>query len=124
MRPGHACIFLGLVAAVAMVIATTGCENDNDVSGDEMYLSPSTYRFGRTNDTVVSFGVHGAVLPVRWSVSDTSLGQVTGVPMDEDVMVTAANYERVPGKWGVNTVIVRDSRGWQASASVIVKEGL
>ena len=40
MKLGRACIFLGLVAAVAMVIATTGCENDGDVSGAEMYLSP------------------------------------------------------------------------------------
>lgn len=123
MRIGRACIFFGLAAAVAVVIATTGCENDNDVSGDELYITPSSYRFGRTSDTVVSFGVHGAVLPVRWSVSDTSLGKITGVSSG-GVMVTTANYERVPGKWGVNTVIVRDARDWQASASVIVKEGL
>ena len=123
MKLGRACIFLGLVAAVAMVIATTGCENDDDVSGDEMYLSPSTYQFGRTNDTVVSFGVHGAVPPVQWSVSDTAMGIITGVSSNNNA-ATAANYERKRGKWGVNTVIVRDSRGWQASASVIVKEGL
>ena len=124
MRLNTACFCLCLAAVTALLAATTGCENDNDLSGDEMYLSPSSYRFGRTNDTVVSFGVHGAVLPVQWSVSDTSLGRVTGVAMDEDVMVTAANYEREPGQWGVNTVIVRDARGWQASAAVSVKEGL
>lgn len=123
MRLNTACFCLCLAAAATLMVAVTGCENDNDLSGDEMYITPSSYRFGRTNDTVVSFGVHGAVPPVQWSVSDTALGRITGVSSNNHA-VTAANYERIPGKSGVNTVIVRDARDWQASASVIVKEGL
>ena len=123
MRLNTACFCLCLAAAATLMVAVTGCENDNDLSGDEMYITPSSYRFGRTNDLVVSFGVHGAVPPVQWSVSDTALGRITGVSSNNHA-VTAANYERIPGKSGVNTVIVRDARNWQASASVIVKEGL
>ena len=123
MRLKFACFCLCLAAAAALMVAVTGCENDNDLSGNEMYITPSSYRFGRTNDLVVSFGVHGAVPPVQWSVSDTALGIITGVSSNNNA-ATAANYERKRGKWGVNTVIVRDARGWQASASVIVKEGL
>lgn len=123
MRLNTACFCLCLAAAATLMVAVTGCENDNDLSGDEMYITPSSYRFGRTNDLVVSFGVHGAVPPVQWSVSDTALGRITGVSSNNHA-VTAANYERIPGKSGVNTVIVRDARDWQASASVIVKEGL
>lgn len=123
MKLERACFCLCLAAATAMMVALTGCENDNDLRGNEMYITPSSYRFGRTNDTVVSFGVHGAVPPVQWSVSDTALGRITGVSSNNTV-ATAANYERIPGKSGVNTVIVRDARNWQASASVIVKEGL
>ena len=123
MRRNTACFCLCLAAATAMMVALTGCENDNDLRGNEMYITPSSYRFGRTNDLVVSFGVHGAVPPVQWSVSDTAMGIITGVSSNNNA-ATAANYERKRGKWGVNTVIVRDARGWQASASVSVKEGL
>ena len=123
MKLERACFCLCLAAATAMMVALTGCENDNDLRGNEMYITPSSYRFGRTNDLVVSFGVHGAVPPVQWSVSDTAMGIITGVSSNNNA-ATAANYERKRGKWGVNTVIVRDARGWQASASVSVKEGL
>ena len=115
---------MGLAVAVALAIATVGCENDNDLRGDEMYLSPSSYTCARTNDFMISFGLHGAVMPVSWSVSDSSMGRITGVSGSNGVFVTSANYERVPLKYGVNTVIVRDARGWQVIAPITVKENL
>lgn len=126
MRATTAGLWLTSLAAAVLLAATGGCENDNDLRGDEMYISPSHHAFNKPGDRVISFGVHGAALPVEWSVSDPDLGTITGVRTNKDAYanVTAANYERIPGKYGNNTIIVRDSRNWQASATVSVREGL
>ncbi len=125
MKPFKAACGLTGLMALALGIMLAGCENDNDLDGSEFRLSPANYTFTRTNDFVVSIGVHGAVLPVTWNVSDPDLGTVTGVSVGSNqVFVTAGNYERFPGKYGVNTVVVRDARGWQAIATIEVREGL
>ncbi|NLF21559.1 MAG: hypothetical protein GX590_00180 [Lentisphaerae bacterium] len=125
MKPFKAACGLTWLTALVLGIVLVGCENDNELSGNEFTLSPANYRFTRTNDFVVSIGVHGAVLPVTWNVSDRNLGKVTGVTVGSNqVFVTAGNYERTPGKYGVNTVVVRDARGWQAIATIEVREGL
>lgn len=125
MKPFKAACGLTGLMALALGIMLAGCENDNDLDGSEFRLSPANYTFTRTNDFVVSIGVHGAVLPVTWNVSDPDLGTVTGVSVGSNqVFVTAGNYERTPEKYGVNTVVVRDARGWQAIATIEVREGL
>ena len=125
MKPFKAACGLTGLMALALGIMLAGCENDNDLDGSEFRLSPANYTFTRTNDFVVSIGVHGAVLPVTWNVSDPVLGTVTGVSVGSNqVFVTAGNYERTPEKYGVNTVVVRDARGWQAIATIEVREGL
>lgn len=103
----------------------TGCENDHSLTGDEFYLSPSSYRFVRTNEFVVSIGAHGGVMPLRWEVSDTSLGHLTGVVSGTNYnTVSTANYVREENAYGVNTVIVRDARGWQAICTIRVDESI
>ena len=125
MKPFKAACGLTGLMALALGIMLAGCENDNDLDGSEFRLSPANYTFTRTNDFVVSIGVHGAVLPVTWNVSDPDLGTVTGVSVGSNqVFVTAGNYERTPEEYGVNTVVVRDARGWQAIATIEVREGL
>ncbi|MGI6099656.1 MAG: hypothetical protein GX174_02865 [Lentisphaerae bacterium] len=124
LKPAFISLSLAAAMAAALMFAVTGCEDDHDLRGDEMYISPSSYTFRRSSDVVATFSVHGAKLPVQWSVADPVLGNVTGVEADKDVTVTTANYQREPGQYGANTVIVRDARGWQASARVSVREGL
>jgi hypothetical protein len=125
MRPINAAGGLALLAALALGFMLVGCENDHDVDGSGFYLSPANYTFTRSNDVVVSIGVHGAVLPVTWAVSDPALGSITGVSGGSNaVFVTTGNYERERGRSGVNTVIVRDARNWQAIATIEVREGL
>ncbi len=119
MKLGRLISALGMVAAVAAAMLSGGCENDHSVDGSEFYLSPASYTFVREKDHVVSFGVHGAVLPVTWTLSDTGMGTLSGVTPDTEVDVTVANYTRGE-KAGINTLMVTDARGWRASARITV----
>lgn len=119
MKLGRLISALGMVAAVAAAMLSGGCENDHSVDGSEFYLSPASYTFVREKDHVVSFGVHGAVLPVTWTLSDTGMGNLSGVTPDTKVDVTVANYTRGE-QAGINTLMVTDARGWRASARITV----
>lgn len=112
--------FLGLL----LLFSAAGCDSGDDLTGDEMYIKPSSYTFRSAVDKMTTLSVHGAKPPFQWKVSDTSMGSISGVTADEDTFTGAANYTRLDNKYGVNTVIVTDSRGWQASAVMNVPERL
>ena len=96
LKPAFISLSLAAAMAAALMFAVTGCEDDHDLRGDEMYISPSSYTFRRSSDVVATFSVHGAKLPVQWSVADPVLGNVTGVEADKDV----TDYGQLPARAG------------------------
>ncbi len=117
---------LGLwsVCGTLLLLALGGCDSDDNLTGDEIYIKPASYTFRSLEDKVVTLSVHGAKPPFQWRVSDANMGTISGVAADEDTFTGAANYTRTESSYGVNMVIVTDSRGWQASAVMNVPERL
>jgi hypothetical protein len=115
---------LWAVCGALLLLGVTGCDSDDDLTGDEIYIKPASYTFRSAEDKMTTLSVHGAKPPFQWKVSDASLGSISGVTADEDTFTGAANYTRVDSKYGINTVIVTDSRGWQASSVMNVPERL
>lgn len=108
------------LAAVAACLAMTGCDNGTDGIEGDMYIDPGAHTFTSSGDTTITLRVFGAEPPFTWSVTDPSMGTISGVASGEGTNVDAANYTRVPGKYGRNTVVVDDKRGWRASCSITV----
>jgi outer membrane lipoprotein SlyB len=94
---------------VVVGVLLQGCENSDNLSGDEFRVQPARVSFG-TNDTTVAFTAIGGKNPLVWRITDTSLGNITG----EGRTVT---YTRTT-KQGVNTVEVTDSQTWIAVATI------
>jgi len=100
----------------------TGCENNSDVDGadtgsgsPEFTVSPSAIVLESYESNVI-FTVKGGISPYTWSVSDSSLGTISGA--DANSQGQTVNYARSGSGEGVNTVRVQDSQGWTASALV------
>ena len=115
-------LLYGILAA-SFCLAFAGCDNGTDSIHGDMYMDPGAYTFTSGSRQTVTIRVYGAVPPFKWSVSDPSVGTLTGVT-DAETDIDAATYTRIPGKYGRNTVIVDDSRGWRASCAIMVKEGI
>jgi hypothetical protein len=99
---------VGLLAAgVCWILA--GCENNQSVAGSDFYIDPPNAVLTPDSPSV-SLTAVGGHEPYTWTVTDSSLGTVTGGGTD-------VTYTRTGGN-GVNTVIVTDGLGWTASASM------
>ncbi len=111
-------LWLGLLLAGLM-----GCDSNDHLTGNEMYITPASHTFKSADDKVVTLSVQGAKPPMRWSVSDPNMGSITGVPSGSNAThIVAANYERRDDVAGINTVIVTDARGWKASSVMNVPQ--
>ena len=113
-------IIFGFAAAMALCMALTGCDNGTEGIDGDMYIDPGSYVFKSSDKMTISLRVYGAEPPFTWSVSDPSMGTISGVVAGEGTDIDAANYTRVPGAYGRNTVIVDDNRGWRASCAITV----
>ena len=96
-----------LLAPLFLLMA--GCE-EGDLTGEVFRVEPSQVTLMEVDTTVVLQAVGGEE-PFTWTVSDGSLGSVTG-------SVRTVTYTRT-AKNGANTVQVTDNRQWMASALVI-----
>ncbi len=97
-----------LVLAAMALLALTGCDDGAD-SGDVFRIDPSKVTLSKS-ETSVAFGAVGGVEPLTWTVTDATLGTVSGSGR-------AATYARKTAN-GINTVQVTDSQGWLASSYV------
>lgn len=102
-------VSLSLSLVVAALLLTTGCEDDSSLSGDEYSISPSSKTMSTDDESVVLEAVGGSE-PMTWSVSDDSLGTVSG--SGRSVVYTRTSSS------GVNIVSVEDSQTWTASATI------
>ena len=98
-----------LLLLFSLCVVFVGCEDDDD-GPKEFRVSPSSTTLRSANMSVVLKAV-GGHLPVTWTVSDATLGAVTG----DGRMVT---YTRTTAL-GANVVKVTDSNGSEASAAVV-----
>jgi len=73
------------VAATALLVAT-GCDNaDNDLSGETFQINPQQVTL-LDKDTTLILRAVGSHEPFVWSVSDSSLGTVTGTARTGDLL--------------------------------------
>lgn len=121
--PQTVCLTAALTAIFCFWFGT-GCENNSDVDeadtgsdSPEFTISPSAVVLESYQSNAV-FTVKGGIPPYAWSVSDSSLGTISGA--DTNSQGQTVNYARTGAGEGVNTVRVQDSRGWTASALVTV----
>lgn len=99
--------------STALACFCVSCDDNDDLSGSEFYINPAAATLTQT-DNAVSLTAVGGDEPLTWSVSDSSLGQVSGSGRTVTYTRTTAN--------GVNTVLVEDSRTWQATASIVQQD--
>jgi hypothetical protein len=104
---------LGLALVVAAVGALfLGCEDDSPTGGP-LSISPDN-RVLRADDLTAVFQALGGREPFRWSVTDPSLGFVTG-------WLSQVTYTRTT-KAGVNIIRVIDDHNWEACATIVQGE--
>ena len=110
-------VLVPLVSLAALaVFIPLGCEEDtDDLKGESFYISPNAVTMSAKEKTA-SLKAVGGLEPLTWSVSDVTLGNVSG----EGQIV---NYTRTDVN-GVNKVRVKDSRGWTAAAVIKQQEAL
>jgi len=113
---------LTVVSALALGIFA-GCENNSDVDSNNsstnmpvFVLSPAGVTLGPTTNDVILEAVGGHP-PFTWTVSDNSLGTISG----DNGTARVVNYKRTPATVGANVVEARDDWGWTAS-TVIIQE--
>lgn len=94
--------------------AWVGCDNSDSTADADFYVDPADAVATVSSPTVVLTAV-GGLEPYTWTVSDSTLGAVTGSG-------PAVTYTRTGGN-GVNTVTVTDERGWTASATISQQDG-
>lgn len=102
---------VGLLASVAaLAFFFCGCEdNASTTTGGSFSLSPDAITMSSSNNAVAIMAV-GGHLPFTWSVSDSSLGRVSGSGQ-------TVTYTRVSSN-GVNVVTATDNLGWTASSVI------
>lgn len=106
------CLTLGALLGVALL---TGCEEDTNLSGADFRIDPPEATISET-DGSVALRVIGGAEPFEWTVSDDTLGAVSGSG-------SHVTYTRT-GQGGVNTVTVTDDRSWTASALMVQQNQL
>ena len=111
-----------LPALIIPLILAAGCEN-NSGSGDavnedvpEFRIDPASVSMGVADtNTVAVFEVIGGQGPFTWTVSDTTIGTLSGA----DSGGRFVNYTRTGTAEGANSIEVRDSNAWTAHAVVM-----
>lgn len=94
--------------------AWVGCESSDSEGNEEFHIDPADAVATESSPTVVLTAV-GGYEPYTWSVSDSSLGTLTGGG-------ESVTYARTGGN-GANTVSVIDGHGWTASATISQQDG-
>ncbi len=121
-------LVLALVASITGSFMA-GCEHNSGVSGSDGASGSGSSVFAISPSTVeldagaghTTFTVNGGESPFVWSVSDSSLGDVSAST------TTARTVTYTPdqsGKSGVNAVGVTDAQDWIATATVIQGDAL
>ena len=86
------------------------CEKDSSVNpGDSFSLDPSSITLGQSNTSIIIV-TRGGHQPVAWTVSDDTLGTISGSG-------TQVTYTRT-SKNGINIVTCKDEAGWTATAKI------
>jgi len=100
-----------LAIAVLMAIVLASCDNgDGGTTNASFYITPSSASITDPTTSVVLAAVGGHE-PLVWSLSDASLGALTGSGQ-------TVTYIRTASKYGVNVVTVTDSMSWTATATI------
>jgi len=90
----------------------TGCD-ESGTHGDEFRVHPASVTLYTDDETVVLQAI-GGHRPLEWTVSDDTVGTVSG--SGQTVTYTRAE------KNGVNRVTVTDSQQWTASATIVQED--
>lgn len=109
MHQGIRSVGVAAAAMCAMMFGFTACDDDSNLSGSDFYINPSDTTMD-VDDTTVMLQAVGGIAPMKWSVSDASLGTVTS--NGYSVVYTRKSVV------GVNLVKVVDSRTWEATATI------
>lgn len=107
-----------LLMAACLAGLWSGCDGDSGSSSSPIWIEPAKATL-TTNDnhrTLILTAV-GGLSPLTWSVSDPSMGSVSGAQSGADRRVT---YTRTD-KNGANIVRVVDAHGWAAEAAITQK---
>lgn len=99
---------LSLAALLGAMVLIVACDSGSTTAS--FVINPATVSLGEDEASVVLTAVGGGV-PIRWSVTDTNLGVVSG----SDEVVT---YTRTAGTLGANTVQATDANGNVATAVI------
>ena len=104
-------IRLGSIAAmVVSLFWLAACEDDSGVQpGDSFTIKPSGVVMGASQASVY-FTAEGGHPPFNWSISDGSLGSVTGKGSQVTYTRKAVN--------GINVLSCLDSEGWSATTTI------
>lgn len=110
------------MTAITAVSLLCSCENNSDTvdsdqlnsAGATFALTPESAVIG-TNTTIVTFHIEGGEPPFRWSMSDATLGSLTGTTNGTSRYV---NYHPVDGAVGVNIVRVTDKKAWSDESTL------
>lgn len=111
MRHNSWLVGAALAAACAAISMFSACDDgDSGLTGSEYYIRPAEVTMGSDDVSVILESV-GGIPPQTWSVSDATLGSITS---NDSFKVV---YTRTDKK-GINRVTVRDSRTWEATATI------
>lgn len=98
----------------AAVVVLSGCENGDDgTENASFYIDPGSVSLSAQQTTAGLMAVGGHE-PLAWTVSDESLGTISG-------NAQAATYTRT-SKYGVNIVTCTDSMSWKATCTISYNE--
>lgn len=102
----------GAVSLVAAVVLCVGCDESGTHGADFRVVPDSATLY--TDDTTLTLQAVGGHSPLEWSVSDETVGTVSGSGQ-------TATYTRTT-KNGVNVVTVTDGQTWTASATIVQED--
>lgn len=107
---------LGVVLVAISLLAVLGCEEDDEVKS--LALSPSyTELSGSSTNLGVQVTVMDTLsdlsLPLKWSLSDGSLGSIVGASG------STATYVRFPNTPGVQEITVEDQFGSIGRSTIV-----
>ncbi len=112
------------ILAVGLLVFAIGCENNSDTrseagdSGTGFSVAPSAVSLGTPGDVIV-LAVSGGAPPFTWTVSEATLGTITGLDGNNQTRNQLVNYRPTAGMMaGVNTVTVQDTHGNRANATI------
>lgn len=132
------CGLLSVVCALSVMgvsFGLLGCGGDGD--GEQVLVDPPVVVLGEGQTTVTLHATDG-IPPYIWMLSASvvdmvpgagdgsgnvpgasgAIGKLSGVPAGEPTHLDVASYSRDATAYGVDTVLVQDSRGWSGSSVI------